>query len=117
MIDRKKLDDTLQYFDKDVILNIITIFEKELPGRLEKIQKNIREQDFDALTFNAHSLKSVIGTFLDNESLELAREMEELAKQKTVLGLQEVYEKTKSASEQLLSGLMEIRREFISGGQ
>jgi HPt (histidine-containing phosphotransfer) domain-containing protein len=114
MIDRKKFDDTFQYFDKEVILNIIDIFEKELPERFEKIQKNIREKDFNALAFNSHSLKSVAGTFMATEPSRLAKKMEELAIRGDEKGLSEVFENLKSATEELLRELTEIRREFLS---
>jgi HPt (histidine-containing phosphotransfer) domain-containing protein len=114
MIDRQKFDDTFQYFDKEVILNIIDIFEKELPERFIKIHRNIREKDFDAIAFNAHSLKSVAGTFMATEPTDLARKMEELAIQRNGQGLPEIYEKLKSASEELLRELSEIRKELLS---
>ncbi len=114
MIDRQKFDDTFQYFDKEVILNIIDIFEKELPERFEKIHHNILEKDFDALAFNAHSLKSVAGTFMAIEPSNLARKIEEMAIQKADDGLPEVFENLKSASEELLRELKEILREFVS---
>ena len=114
MIDRKKFDDTFQYFDKEVILNIIDIFEKELPERFEKIQKNIRENDFDTLAFNAHSLKGVTGTFLASGPARLALEMENLAIRKTGEALPEVYLELESASLELLKELTEIRKELLS---
>jgi HPt (histidine-containing phosphotransfer) domain-containing protein len=114
MIDRQKFNEIFQYFDKEVILNIIDLFEKELPVRLEKIQKNILEKDFEALAFNAHSMKSVAGTFMVSAPAELAGRMEELARQGTVQGLQEVYEELKASAEDLLGELIGIRREFAS---
>ena len=114
MIDRQKFDDTFQYFDKEVILNIIDIFEKELPERLEKIQKNIREGDFYALAFNAHSLKSITGTFLASEPSKLAKKIEELAIRGTSQGLQELCDKLRAAEGELLRELTEIRRELSS---
>jgi HPt (histidine-containing phosphotransfer) domain-containing protein len=114
MIDRKKFDDTFQYYDKDVILDIISIFEKELPGRLEKIHHNILEQDLAALAFNAHSLKSVAGTFMATEPAGLAMKMEQLATQGIPGELPQLFAALKSASEELLRELLEIRRELLN---
>ena len=114
MIDRQKFNDVFQYFDKDVILNIIDVFEKELPERLKQIQKNIRENDFDTLAFNAHSLKGVTGTFLASGPAGLALEMENLAIRKTGEALPEVYLELESASLELLKELTEIRKELLS---
>ena len=114
IIDRQKFDDTFRYFDKEVVLDIITIFEKELPERLEKLQKNIREKDFAALIFNVHSLKSVVGTFMAAEPLQLAKKFEELAMQHDDKGLPEAFDNLKASSELLLRDLTEIRRELIA---
>ena len=114
IIDRQKFDDTFRYFDKEVVLEIITIFEKELPERLEKLQKNIREKDYPALIFNAHSLKSVVGTFMATEPLQLAKKFEELAMQHDDKGLPEAFDNLKASSELLLRDLTEIRRELIA---
>jgi HPt (histidine-containing phosphotransfer) domain-containing protein len=114
MIDRQKFNDTFQYFDREVILNIIDIFEQELPERFEKIEKSIREKDFDALAFSAHSLKSVAGTFLAAEPSDLSRKMEERAIQKTGDGMEQLYVRLKAAMEELLRELMVIRSELLS---
>ena len=111
MIDRKKFNDTFQYFDREVVLNIIDIFEKELPGRLEKIQENIREKDYEALAFNAHSLKSVTGTFMASEPTKLAKKLEEMAVRQSGQDLPDLFGKLRSALEQLLRELAEIRSE------
>lgn len=113
MINRQKFDDTFQYFDKEVILNIIDIFEKELPERLRNIRKNIEEKDFDTLAFNAHSLKSNIGTFLAAEPTRIVKKMEELAIRKKDKALVETYARLESASMELLNELKEIRKEFL----
>jgi HPt (histidine-containing phosphotransfer) domain-containing protein len=110
MIDRQKFDETFQYFDKDVILDIIAIYEEELPGRLEKIYGNIRDKDFENLAFNAHSLKSVTGAFMDPNPTELARIIEEQAINLIDQDLEILYEKLKSTSEDLARELAEIKQ-------
>ena len=43
MIDRQKLNQNFQYFDKETIIEIIDIFFTEYPERVVKIEKNIKE--------------------------------------------------------------------------
>ncbi len=112
MIDRQKFNDSFQYYDKETILGIIDLFEKELPGRFEKIRKDILENDFDALAFNVHSLKSVSGLFMASEQSKLAGKMEEMAISRNTQGLQELYIKLKSFTEELLRELIVIREEL-----
>jgi HPt (histidine-containing phosphotransfer) domain-containing protein len=112
MIDRKKFNDSFQYYDKETILSIIDLFEKELPGRFEKIRKNVLENDFEALFFNIHSLKNVSGLFMAPEQAELVGKMEEMAICRTNQDMQVLYTKLKSATEELLSELIVIRKEL-----
>jgi HPt (histidine-containing phosphotransfer) domain-containing protein len=114
MIDRKKFDDTFQYYDKEVITRIIDLFEKELPQRLERIQTSIAERDYEAIEFNAHSLKSVSGTFIAIEPFELARTLEQMAKQRTNQSYQETFDKLKISTEELLEELLEIKARINS---
>jgi HPt (histidine-containing phosphotransfer) domain-containing protein len=109
MIDHKKFDETFQYFDNDVILSIIDLYEKELPGRLDLINKNILEKDFEHLEFNAHSLKSVTGAFMDPVPADLARKLEENARNRVDQDLDGIYAELKLASEALLKELKEMK--------
>ena len=112
MIDRQKFDETFQYFDNDVILDIIDLYEKELPGRLDTIFKNIREKDFEHLEFNAHSLKSVTGAFMDPVPANLARQLEEIAHDQTDQDLEDLFDKLKVAAESLLKELNEMKADL-----
>jgi HPt (histidine-containing phosphotransfer) domain-containing protein len=114
MIDRQKFKDSFQYYDKEAILTIIDLFEKGLPERFEKINKNIVENDFDALAFNSHSLKSVTALFMDSEQAALLINLEEMALGKKNSGLQELYNKVKSSTDELLKDLIVIRLEMVS---
>jgi len=114
MIDRQKFKDAFQYYDKDVIISIIDLFEKGLPERFEKINKNIIENDFDALAFNSHSLKSITTLFMDSEQVALLIKLEEMAMRKKDSGLQELYTKVKSSTDELLKDLNIIRQEMTS---
>jgi HPt (histidine-containing phosphotransfer) domain-containing protein len=114
MIDREKWDETFRYFDNDVIVSIIDVYEKELPERLETIRKNIAESDFENLSFNAHSLKSVTGTFMAPSPADLCRNLEEMSINRNDLGMAAIFNELKSSSEELLRELVEIRRRLIA---
>ena len=108
MIDRQKFDETFQYFDADLVQNIIDLYKQELPGRLEKILTNIRDKDFENLAFNIHSLRGVTGAFMDPEPTELARKIEEKAHNQVFEGLDDLSGRLKDAAEALAVELTEI---------
>lgn len=112
MIDRQKLNQNFQYFDKETIIEIIDIFFSEYPDRVEKITKNIKEGDFAQLKFNAHSLKGVVANFQDPLTIELSRKLDEMAKNQQSAGLNQVFEELKSASEKLLEELNSLKTEM-----
>ncbi len=112
MIDRQKLNQNFQYFDKETIIEIIDIFFSEYPDRVEKITRNIQEGDFTQLKFNAHSLKGVVANFQDPLTIELSRKLDEMAKNQQSAGLNQVFEDLKAASEKLLQELNALKTEM-----
>lgn len=79
MVNKQVFSDTYQYFDKSVIVEIIDIFIDECPGRLEALEQNIEEANFDMLRFNAHSLKGVVANFSAPPAFEKVKELEKMA--------------------------------------
>jgi len=114
MIDRKKFNENFQYFDKEIVVEIIDIFDSEFNDRFAAIQKSIDDKDFVQLKFNAHSLKGVIANFMDPAAIELSRKLDEVAKMKETHGLQELYNELFSSSKNLREELKEIKKEFTS---
>jgi len=114
MIDRKKFNENFQYFENDIIIEIIDIFESEYLERFAKIEKNVNEKDYIQLKFNAHSLKGVIANFMDPETIDLSRKLDEAAKNKEETGLQELYNRLKASCDLLLVELKEIRKDLTS---
>lgn len=111
MIDRQKLNQNFQYFDKETIIEIIDIFFEEYPDRVEKITKNILENDFVQLKFNAHSIKGVVANFQDPATIELSRKLDEMAKNKETAGLEKVFEDLKTACVNLMNELEALKTE------
>lgn len=114
MIDRIKLKENFQYFDKEIIIEIIDIFESEYQERFTNLEKNLMEKDFIQLKFNAHSLKGVVANFMDPETIELSRKLDEMAKNKEETGLQEIYTRLKTSCDSLLEELIQMRKDLTS---
>ncbi|MEI6173999.1 MAG: Hpt domain-containing protein [Bacteroidota bacterium] len=114
MIDRQKFNDNFQYFDKEIIVEIIDIFFSEYDERFEKLQKNVNERDFTQLKFNAHSLKGVIANFMDPVTIELSRKLDEVAKNQEVAGLDKLYEEIQKSASNLKDELGQIKKELTS---
>jgi len=114
MIDRQKLNQNFQYFDKETIIEVIDIFFEEYPERVEKIRKNIQDGDFVRLKFNAHSLKGVVANFHDPVSIELSRKLDEMAKNQVSTGLTEVFQDLNTACTKLMEELTALKAEVAS---
>ncbi|MEI6155566.1 MAG: Hpt domain-containing protein [Deltaproteobacteria bacterium] len=114
MIDRQKLNDNFQYFDKEIVVEIIDIFFSEYDERFINLQKNVQEKDFVNLKFNAHSLKGVIANFMDPITIELSRKLDEMARDKNESGLDHLYADLKKSSDQLLEELRMLKKELTS---
>lgn len=112
MIDRKKFSENFVYLDKEVIVEIIDIFLNEYRERLKTLQDNISAMDWTNLKFNAHSLKGVIANFMDPQTIELSRTLDERAKLQDVNGLQELYNNLKTATESLVAELLDFKKEL-----
>jgi hypothetical protein len=114
MINRQKMNENFQYFDKEIVVEIIDIFISEFENRFENLQKNVTEKDFIQLKFNAHSLKGVIANFMDPVTIDLSRRLDEMAKTKEETGLEELYDNLHEASRKLLEELIGIKKELTS---
>ena len=94
-IDWEQFNENFQYYDKETVSEVIENFFEELDERMDTLAKNIAESDLTSLSFNAHSLKSVIGNFMAPRPYELSRSIEELAKQGSVANIPELYTELK----------------------
>jgi len=94
-IDWERFNENFQYFDKEIIHEVIENFFLEFEERLGTIEKNIADNDFKQLSFNAHGMKNVIGNFMANAPHELCRRIEEQAKQNSGEGIFELFAELK----------------------
>jgi len=107
VIDWVQFNENFQYYDKEIISEIINIFFEEYDTRMIDLEKNIAEKDFTALAFNAHSLKSVISNYMAPQVLELTRRLEEMGKNKSDEGIDELFADLKSTTKKLMLELEE----------
>ncbi len=114
MIDRNKFNENFQYFDKEIIIEIIDIFFSEFDERFEKLSKNVRDRDFVQLKFNAHSLKGVIANFMDPVTIDLSRRLDEVAKNQESGGLDSLYQDLFENTKKLYQELKVIRQELTA---
>lgn len=112
-IDEAAFFDTFQYFDKSIVLEIIDIFIKEHPERMNAIKIGIQNKDLKALKFDAHSLKGVVANFMAAEPQNLARELENKAAAGDTNGLDSLFTALEKATTDLLDDLQEIRSRFM----
>lgn len=114
MIDRVKFNENFQYFDNEIIVEIIDIFISEYDERYRNLKKNIDEKDFTQLKFNAHSLKGVIANFMDPVTIEQSRSLDEMAKKNIEAGLKDLFNELEKSSFNLLQELKAIKKELTS---
>jgi len=86
-IDWDQFNENFQYYDKEIIKEVIDIFIDEYDTRISNLKKNIEDKDYTNLAFNAHSLKSVIANYMAPKAYELTRRLEDLAKNKSDEGI------------------------------
>jgi HPt (histidine-containing phosphotransfer) domain-containing protein len=110
VIDWDQFIENFQYYDRETIAEVIENFFDEYEVRVRTIEKNIAENDLRQLSFNAHSLKSVIGNFMAPEPYELCRQIEELAKQNSLTDIPDLFSELKKQLEELIAELKEYLR-------
>jgi HPt (histidine-containing phosphotransfer) domain-containing protein len=101
IIDWDQFNENFQYYDKEVITEVVNIFVNEYDARISTLQKNINEKDYTNLAFHAHSFKSVIGNYMASKAYELARKLEELANNNSEEEIQNTFTELKSATKEL----------------
>lgn len=112
MIDKKQFLENFQYFDKEIVVEIINIFIDEYPERMETLRKNIDEKDFDQIKFNAHSMKGVVANFVAPEVQELARQLEIKGANKDPEDVEELFNRLKEKAGQVIEELEVLKADF-----
>ncbi len=112
MIDKKQFSENFQYFDNEIVTEIINIFIDEYPERMQTLRKNIDDKDFEQLKFNAHSLKGVVANFVAPEVQELARQLELKGANQDLNGVEPLYAELKEKAGMVVEELKELKKDF-----
>jgi len=104
--------DNFQYFDKEIVFEIINIFINEYPDRIKAISESIESLDYDAIKFNCHSIKGVVANFIAPDVEQLARELEIMGTNQESEGMKEKFEDFKNTSAAMLDELIELKEEY-----
>ncbi|MBC8321194.1 MAG: Hpt domain-containing protein [Bacteroidetes bacterium] len=111
-INREQFLENFQYFDKEIVVEIIDLFITEFPDRLKTISDNIESVDFNNLKFNAHSLKGVIANFIAPEVEEEARKLEMMGNKNNIDGARKLFEEFKVSCGLMIDELIELKEQF-----
>lgn len=113
IIEKKRFQENFQYFDKEVVLEIINLFIEEYPERMLTIRKNIEQKDFDQLRFNAHSLKGVVANFIAPEVHALAKSLEMKGTSKDSSDIDTLYSELKGKADVMVEELTELKKNYM----
>lgn len=112
IIEKDRFQENFQYFDKEIVLEIINIFIDEYPERMKSIKENIEQKDFDQLRFNAHSLKGVVANFIAPEVQSLARSLEMKGTNKELQDTDALYSELKGKADVMVEELAELKKNY-----
>jgi len=113
VIDKQLFDDSFQYFDKEIVAEIIDIFLGEYNDRLKSISESISTNNFQDLKFAAHSLKGVVANFAAPSVQEQAKILEQKGTEEDTENLTEVFEELKTLTLQLAEELKERKNDYL----
>jgi HPt (histidine-containing phosphotransfer) domain-containing protein len=114
MIDRSRFDQFSRHFDKELIVEIIDVFIREYPSRIESLRKNIDGMDFINLAENSHCFKGALSNFMAPDPIGLCRKLQELAEQERSEELEKTFLELKSTTAILILELEALRMEFLA---
>jgi len=94
MIDRQLFNETFQYFEPSMTIEIIDDFKVQQQEIILTLAKNIESADIIQIKLNAHKLKGPCGQFFDQASAGDAKNLEDAASKhiiEIVYGMLEAY--------------------------
>ena len=114
MINLENFNENYKYYGNDVVVQIIDMFIEDHQEDLKMIEQNITNKNFLSLRFSAHHLKGSIANFMDPETTELTRKLEEMGENKTEDALAETFAELQFAASVLLKELLNHRKKIAS---
>ncbi len=113
VIDNQSFNDSFQYFDKEIVVEILDIFLNEYEERLSTIKRSIDELDFPKLKFHAHSMKGVVANFAAPSAQAAAKTLEDKGTGSIKDGLIGDYEKLEEITLKLVEEIKVLRENFV----
>ena len=84
MIDKQQFNDLFQYFENEMIIELIDLACEQIPENIQAIAQNINNHNFAQLRLNACKLRGVCSSLFDPVSSRQLREIEDAAQSKIV---------------------------------
>ncbi len=113
VIDTVQFNETFQYFDNEIVVEIIDIFLTEYPERIKSMEDSINAVDYDGLKFSSHSIKGVIANFVAPTVEEQAKKLEIMGNEKNMDGASELFSKFKISTAALVDELKVIKEDYL----
>jgi HPt (histidine-containing phosphotransfer) domain-containing protein len=107
MINWEKLNEFFQYFDKEVVVEVIKVFIKECPERVENIRKSLEVNDCKSLEFNAHKLNGSLKNLWAHEVIPEASKLEEIGRSGKITGTAGLFSQLSASTTELITELEE----------
>ena len=111
MINKEKFRENFQYYDKEVVVQVMDIFNNEYPQALEDLKHSISVLDFMKLNRRAHGLKGVVA-YMSPELSGLCHELEKKGAEQNSEGLQSTYKKLQEGILELVDDLKLLRSDY-----
>lgn len=112
VIDKQLFEDTFQYFDNEIVVEIIDIFLNEYLDRLKTIKESIKVSDFEKIKFSGHSLKGVVSNFAAPTVQAVAKKIEDQGTTGEDVNLANDFIELEKLTLELADDLKEIRGNF-----
>jgi hypothetical protein len=113
MIDRIKFDDTFQYYETEVKIEVIEIYLSEYQERFTTIRNNIVQKDFRNLAYSTCVQKGVVSYFCDPLVIKLSRQLFDMARNNVEDGLEKLFEELEISNGLMAEELKAIKVELI----
>ncbi|MFZ4545805.1 MAG: hypothetical protein ACOYN4_00140 [Bacteroidales bacterium] len=110
MINWEEFNSFYQYFDNEVIIEIVDLFLEEYEGKMETLKKSIDELYFEEIQRNLSSIRGIIRNFYDPVADAASNRLKEMGYSETSVGITEEFEKFKIAADKLVIELQEYRK-------
>lgn len=118
MIDKQEFDEFYQFYNDNMVVEIIDLFLDEYPGRVIALKENILAKNFGKtdghIGFIAHKLKGLMVYLYDPIPIEYAEAIIDLDDKGISEGMMELYDKLVPAVDDLVLQVKEIRTKLTS---